>query len=64
MQPIFEKGKDPYYPGQIVSDDRGVYRIDTHDRTRRSCLLTNIVTGQIITLTEECIKDMMYPERK
>jgi hypothetical protein len=64
MEPIFGKNKDVYYPGDIVSDDRGVYRIDTYDFKRRTCILTNSVTGQIITLTEECVKDMLHPERK
>lgn len=63
-EPIFSSEKGDYYPGMVVSNDRGVYRIDTYCDIRRTCVLTNIITGQIITLTEECIKDMVFPERK
>jgi hypothetical protein len=64
MLPIFSTEKNDYYPGLVVSDDRGVYRIDSYCDTRRTCILTNIITGQIITLTEDNIKDMVFPERK
>ena len=62
--PIFSSEKGDYYPGLIVSDDRGVYRIDSHDRIRMTCILTNVITGQIITLTDDNVKDMVFPDRK
>jgi hypothetical protein len=64
MTLIFKKDREVYSIGDIVSNDSGIYRIDCYCNNRRTCVLTNITTGQVLTLTEECIKDMLHIERK